>query len=83
MKRNITQDDIVDHVGAPSWESVIESFEDMSLDEIKAHLNNMYPLDDTSQIAEAMFYMLKYGWAVYTIEVPDYPGDDPYQPGTR
>lgn len=49
------QDYIIDHVGAENWEAVLEAFEGGSLEEIKATLDDMFPSDDNSKLAQMIF----------------------------
>lgn len=49
------QDEIIDRVGAENWEAVLEAFEGGSLEEITATLNDMFPTEDNSELAQMIF----------------------------
>jgi hypothetical protein len=51
MNRN----DIIDHVGAASWSNVMDEFGSMTLEEIKAELDYMWPHEDNDELAEAIY----------------------------
>ena len=53
------QDYIIDHVGAENWDAVIEAFEGGTLAEIKSTLDDMFPSDDNSELAEKIYNELR------------------------
>lgn len=50
-----TQVEIIDKTGADDWDAVIEAFGDGSLEEIEQTLNDMFPGEDVSELAQMIF----------------------------
>lgn len=56
--RTYRRDDILDALGAPSWEDVERAFTGKTIEEITADLDGMFPEDDNWFLARSIFEKL-------------------------
>lgn len=49
------QDSIIDRVGAKDWKMVVEEFAGKTLQQIKEVLSNLWPHEETDDLAESIY----------------------------